>query len=130
MKSFRLDRESVSDVARGWPQLLAGLAIMLALTYLGWSVPVWRIILAIFIGTYFGGIFSGGFQRSLVARYPNARFHRLLSIGLLTATSGVICRMTFPTVQGGFLDIAWILFSFVFILAFVLLNRHDPDVMK
>jgi len=130
MKSFRLSRESISEFSESWPILLAGAAITLGLLYLGWFKPFWRIFLVLFAGAYFGCVLRGRFHRRLAAQYPNARFVPVLSIGLLVFTGGVICRMALPAIQGGSFDIVWLAVSFVCILAFVILNRHDPDVVQ
>jgi hypothetical protein len=130
MKSFRLDQESVADIARSWPLIIAALGVSVGLAYLGWFDAAWRVSLVVFAGLYFGYVVRGSFAQNLQERYPNARFIGLLSVGLVVATLGVFTRMVFPNTQGGRLDIVWLAISFVSILTFVVINRHDPDVLR
>ena len=49
---------------------------------------------------------------------------------MATLTLGVAARMAFPQVQGPSFDLAWLGVSFGSILAFVVANRHDDDVVR
>ena len=130
MKSFRLDRESVSDFIESWPVLVASVALCVWLGSVGWSNATWRILLVMYAGAYFGYIGRGRLSENLRERYPNARWTGLLSIGLSVMTLGVLARMALPAAQGGLLDIAWLSLSFLCILTFVVMNRRDPDVWR
>ena len=130
MKSFRLDRDSVVEFLDSWPALLVGGLVTGGLSYVGMSQPWGRVLGLLLCGVY------GGFALRAVAagrvrrRYPNARWHWLLSVGLATATFGVLTRMAFREVEGSSFDLAWLGVSFGTILAFVIANRHDPDVVR
>ena len=130
MKSFRLDRQSVTDFLQSWPLIVVSIGVSVWLGYLGWYDAVWRVSLVVFAGLYFGWVFRGSLSQSLKERYPNARWIGLLSIGMVVATSGVVLRMAFPATQGGLLDIVWLSISFVCLLTFVVINRRDPDVLR
>lgn len=130
MKSFRLDRRSVAHCIQSWPLIVVAVGASVWLGYLGWFDAVWRVSLVVFAGLYFGYIVRGSLAQNLKDRYPNARFIGLLSVGLVVATLGVGTRMAFPDTQGGLLDIVWLAVSFVFILTFVVINRHHPDVLR
>lgn len=130
MKSFRLDRQSCSDLIESWPAIVAAVAVSGGLTYFGWFDPVWRIVLLLFAGCYFGYVLRGRLTTKLRERYPNARYHALLSVGFSVMTLGVLIRMAFRETQGGPLDIAWLTVSFLCILTFVVVNRRDPDVFR
>ena len=130
MKSFRLDTESIHDAIASWPAILAAVAISAGLAYLGWLDAAWRALLILFATAYFGYLLRGRFADKLRAKYPNAKCLGLVSIGLTSATLGVFVRMLMPSLQGGWTDYVWLTVSFTTILAFVILNRHDPDVFK
>lgn len=130
MKSFRLDRESVGDFIQSWPIILIALALTGLLAYLGWLDAAWRVCLVLFAGAYFGYVLRGMLSQNLREHYPNARWIGLLSVGLVVATFGGTVRMAFPATQGGLVDIVWLSMSFVCILAFVVINRRDPDVLR
>lgn len=130
MKSFRLDTDSVKDAIESWPALLVAAVICAFLTYLGWFNAVWRGVLVAFGAAYFGCVLRGVFAKNLRSKYPNSSCLWLLSIGFCSATIGVITRMLFPSLQGGLPDYVWIAISFTTILAFVVVNRRDPDVLK
>ena len=130
MKSFRLDIDSVNDAIESWPALLLALAVSASLAYLGWLDAAWRGTLIVFGAIYFGYAMRGTFSYGLRSKYPNAACIWLVSIGLTSAALGVIARMLLPSLQGGSTDCVWIGVSFTTILAFVVINRRDPDVLK
>jgi hypothetical protein len=130
MKSFRLDGDSVAWFLDSWPALLIGGLLTGVLVYVGMRHPWGRVAGVLFCGAYGGYALRGVATKGLRKQYPNARWHWLLSIGLATATLGVFTRMAFPEVQCSSFDLAWLGVSFGTILAFVIANRHDPDVVR
>lgn len=130
MRSFRLDTDSINDAIESWPVILAALAISGLLLYVGWFAPIWRAILIAFAAIYFGYALRGSLTNNLRSQYPNATCIWLVSIGLTSAALGVIARMLLPSLQGGIADYVWIVLSFTTILAFVVINRRDPDVSQ
>jgi len=130
MKSFRLDRDSVVCFLDSWPVLLVGGLVTCGLFSVGMSQSWGRLVGLLFCGIYGGFALRGFAAERLRRQYPNARWHTLLSIGMMTATLGVLTRMVFREVQGSSFDLAWLGVSFVTILAFVIANRHDPDVVR
>ena len=130
MKSFQLDTESIYDAIESWPAILIALAISVVLTYAGWFNVTCRGILVVFAAVYFGYALRGVFTRSLRAKYPNAKSIWLLSIGMTSVLLGMLARMLLPSLHGVTTDYVWIVVSFMTILAFVVINRHDPDVLK
>jgi hypothetical protein len=130
VKSFRLDPDSIKDAIQSAPAMIAAVALCGLLAYLGWLDAIWRAVLIAFGALYFGYVFRGSLTQSLRSKYPNASYIGLLSIGLCAVMFGVLARMVFPTLQGGYLDYVWLSISFTTILAFVVINRQDPDVLK
>ena len=130
MKSFRLDRDSVDEFLSSWPVLLIAVALSIWLAWLGWGHWVWRGTAVVVAGAYLGYVFRGRLAESVREKYPHAKAPLLLSIGLVTLTLGVLVRMTFPAVQTGPLDLTWLAVAFCCILAFVVINRGDPDVRE
>lgn len=130
MKSFRLDTDSINDAVESWPTLLIALAISASLVYLGWLDAAWRGTLIVFGAIYFGYTMRGTLTHGLRSKHPNASCIWLVSIGMTSAALGVIARMLLPSLQGGMTDYVWIAVSFSTILAFVVINRHDPDVLQ
>jgi len=130
VKSLRLDTDSVRDAIESWPALLVAAAICALLMYLGWFDAAWRGVLVAFGAVYFGYALRGTITKNLRSEYPNASCIWLLSIGLCSGTIGVVTRMLFPLLQGGLTDYVWIAISFTTILAFVISNRRDQDVLK
>jgi hypothetical protein len=66
----------------------------------------------------------------LRSKYPKATCIWLISIGMTSVAIGVFARMLLPSLQGALTDYVWIVVSFTTILAFVVINRHDPDVLR
>lgn len=130
MKSFRLDTSSIKKTVESWPAILIAIALCVVMAYFGWLSIYWRVAAIVFGAVYFGQVFRGAITSGLRAKYPNAKYMGLLSIGFTAATLGVLIRMTFPSLQGGSLDYAWCFIMFSTILAFLIINRHDPDVLK
>jgi hypothetical protein len=126
MRSFRLDPDSVTDFLRSWPVLLLGGLIAAMVVFLGSAYWWTRILLPVLMGVCVGPrLFVGRIRE----QYPNARHVWLLSIGMMTALVGVVARMAFPAWQGSKFDLTWLGVTFFTILAFVLLNRGDHDVV-
>lgn len=98
--------------------------------YLGWFDATWRASLIAFGAIYFGYAFRGSLTQNLRTKYPNASCISLLSIGLCATMFGVLARMTFPSLQNAFIDYVWLSIFFTTILAFVIINRRDPDVLQ
>jgi hypothetical protein len=130
VKSFRLDTDSIKDAIESWPAILTALAISAPLLHVGWFDATWRGILIAFAAVYFGYALRGTLTKNIRSKYPNATCIWLVSIGLSSAAFGVIARMLMPSLQGGIADYLWIILSFTTILAFVVINRRDPDVLK
>lgn len=130
MKSFRLDTDSINDTIKSWPALLAALVISSGLAYMGWFDAAWRGALIVFGAVFFGYYLRGRFTHRLRSKYPNATCLWLISIGMTSVALGVFARMLLPSLQGGLADYVWIVVSFTTILAFVVINRHDPDVLR
>ena len=130
MKSFRLDRDSFNDAIESWPAFLVAFAIVASLAYLGWADSIWRGALIAFGASYLGYALRGTITHGLRTKYPNASYIWLLSIGLTSAALGVISRMLLPSLQGAQTDYVWITIAFSTILAFVVINRQDPDVLN
>jgi hypothetical protein len=130
VKSFRLDSDSIDDAIQSLPAMIAAVTVCGILAYFGWFDATWRAVLIVFGAIYFGYVFRGSLTQSLRSKYPNASYIGLLSIGLCAVTFGVLARMVFPTLQGGYLDYVWLSISFTTILTFVVMNRRDPDVLK
>jgi hypothetical protein len=130
MRSFRLDGESVNHFLESWPTLLVAALLAGLFVYVGLA-HLWGVVAGVLLGGVYGGYLLRGFaSKRLRERYPNARWHGLLSIGMATLTLGVATRMAFPQVQGPSFDLAWLGVSFCSILAFVVANRHDDDVVR
>jgi hypothetical protein len=130
MRSFRLDAASVGRFLDAWPTWVVGAAVAGALVYLG-REQTWGPIAGVLLCGVSGGyLLRGAASARRRDRYPNARSHVLLSVGMATLTLGVATRMAFPAVQGSAFDLAWLGVSFASILAFVVANRHDEDVVR
>ena len=129
LKSFRLDTDSIKDAIDSWPVILVAVALCGLFATLGWSDATWRVTLIAFGAIYFGYAFRGSLTQNLRSKYPNASCMSLLSICSFAVTFGLLVRMIFPTLQGGFLDYVWLSISFTTLLAFVVINRRDPDVL-
>jgi hypothetical protein len=130
MKSFRLDTESIDKFIESWPAIIFAAALCGLFAYLGVSSIAWRALLIVFGGLYFGYMLRGTLTQNMRAKYPNASCLSLLSIAMCSATLGVLARMTFPSVQNGYLDYTWLSICFASLLAFIVINRRDPDVMQ
>jgi len=130
MRSFRLDRESLSDALQSWPAMVGAIAMCCAVAYVGWTHLFWRGLVIVFAGYYFGYVARGNLFHNLQEKYPQARYIGLLSMGMVTLTLGVLVRMTFREMQGGAFDVVWLLAAFIAILAFVIINRRDPDIWR
>ena len=130
MKSFRLDTNSINAFFESWPAFLSALAISGALMYAGWFNATCQGLLIAFSALYFGYALRGRLTENLRAKYPNATHLWLVSIGLTSAAIGVVTRLLMPSLQGSYTDYIWIAISFSTILAFVVMNRRDRDVVK
>ena len=130
MKSFQLDTDSIKDFIDSWPAILVAVAIVGLSAYFGWFNATSHPILVALGGIYLGYVLRGSLTQNLLSRYPNATHISLLSIGICTASLGVFARMMFPSLQSGVLDCTWISISFTTILAFVIINRRNKDVLQ
>ena len=127
MKSFRLDTDSINDAIESLPAIFAAVVLSGVLAYLGWFDVIWRDIMVVFGGIYFGYVMRATFTQNMRSKYPNAFYISLVSIGFCAATVGVLARMLFPTLQSGLVDYVWLSISFSTILAFgVPINASDP----
>ena len=127
MRSFRLDPDSVTDFLRSWPFVLFGGLLAAAIALISKDYSWARLSIPLLMGICLGPrLFVGRIRE----QYPTARHQWLLSIGMMTALIGVVLRMAFPTWQGSDFDLTWLGVSFFTILAFVLLNRGNKDVVK
>jgi hypothetical protein len=130
MRSFRLDPDSIAAFLDSWPALVIGFLLLCLSTYLGiahlWG-PVCAVVLC---GTYGGFLLRGIATQRLREQYPGARWVWLLSVGFTTLMVGVATRMAFPLTQAWPFDLAWLGVSFFSILAFVLANRKDKNVVR
>lgn len=130
MKSFQLDKDSIRDAIESWPAVIIAVAVFGIVSYFGWFVAMWRATLIGMAAVYFGYVFRGMAYQKLRSQYPNASHISLLSIGMCACIFGVLARMLFPHLQGGVVDYTWLSISFTTILAFVVINRRDKDVLK
>lgn len=125
MRSFRLDPDSVDEVVESWPLFLVALVIAIPLGLLAANNPWGRILIPMLFGVVLGPRIVGRLRRS----YPTAKHLWLLSIGMMTSFIGVLARMAFPDWQGAGFDLTWLGIAFFTILAFVLVNRGNKDVV-
>lgn len=98
--------------------------------FVGWFNATCQGLLIAFSAVYFGYALRGRLTENLRVKYPNAAYLWLVSIGMTSAVIGVVARLLMPSLQGSYTDYVWIAISFSTILAFVLINRHDRDVVK
>lgn len=126
MKSFRLDHDSVTEFLQSWPVFIAGGLIGSTVVVIGRD-QWWSRLFIPLLGVCLGPRLFVGRMRE---RYPTARHLWLLSIGTMTALLGVVLRMAFRAWQGTAFDLTWLGVSFFTILAFVVLNRGNKDVIK
>lgn len=125
MKSFRLDPDSVQEAIAGWPVFLLAIILGTATAWFATTYQWSRILTPLLFGIALGPRFVGGLRQ----KYPTANQLWLLSIGMATALVGVTARMVFPSWQGAEFDLPWIGVAFVSILAFVVVNRGDKNVV-
>lgn len=128
MKSFRIDRDSVDTFLASWPIFIAAIALAACIVWFGWVHWWWRVTAVTVAGLYIVYVMRGHLAALIHKKYPHAKAPLLLSIGFVAMTLGLLVRMTFPKLQGGWLDLTWIAVAFCSILAFVVINRGDPDV--
>lgn len=125
MRSFRLDPDSVQDVVESWPWMLATLIPAVGLGYLAVTYEWARMLVPIAFAAALG-------PRAIIVwrqHYPTAKQLWLLSVGMTTLLIGVALRMAFPAWQGSAFDLTWLGVAFLTILAFVLINRGNKDVV-
>ena len=129
-RSFRLDPDSVTEFLDSWPALLIGALVACLSVYLGMT-HLWGRIFAVFLfGTYGGFLLRGVAGERLREQYPGARWVWLLSVGFTTLVVGVATGMAFPETRGSAFDRAWLGVAFFSILAFVLANRKNKNVVR
>jgi hypothetical protein len=130
MRSFRLDRDSIAEVLDSWPALVVGILLASLFAYLG-IMHLWGRVCAVLLsGTYGGFLLRGVVGRRLREQYPGARWIWLLSVASATLVVGVAARMAFPQIQATAFDSAWLGVSLFSILAFILINRKDKNVVR
>ncbi|HVX13700.1 MAG TPA: hypothetical protein VHC22_21135 [Pirellulales bacterium] len=125
MKSFRLERRSVEEFVEGWPVFAISIVGGVLLGWLQATYPLARVFIPLSFGFAFGPRMVGQLRH----KYPTAKQLWLLSVGFTTCLVGVAARMAFPAWQGGRFDLVWVITAFVFILAFVLVNRGNKEVV-
>lgn len=130
MRSFRLDPDSVAEFFDSWPALFIGALLAAISVYLGISHLWGRVSAVLILGLYGGYLLRGVATDKLREKYAGARCIWLLSAGMTTTMVGVATRMAFPQTQGASFDLAWLGVAFFTILAFVVINRKNPNVMK
>lgn len=130
MRSFRLDRDSIPD-AGGWIALAVAAALALATVRAGafqggrgraWLAAFGVAAVALLLRDLIAG--------RLAERFPTARGRWLLAAGLVIMTSGVAFLLGSPPSNRGPVDLVWLAPAFALILAFVVLNRGDRDVVE
>jgi len=127
MRTFRLDPDSVRDFVTSWPLVLACTAVGSAIAMLATTHHWGRILIPVLFGIALGPRLVDGQLRE---KYPTAKHLWLLSIGLMTSLIGIIARMAFPGWQGTGFDLTWLGTAFFSILAFVLVNHRNKDVVQ
>ncbi len=125
MKSFRLDLDSVQEVVEGWPVFLVSIVLGTATAWFATNYLGARILTPLLFGIALGPRLIGALRQ----KYPTAKQLWLLSIGMATVLVGVTARMAFPSWQGAGFDLSWLGVAFFSILAFVLVNRGNKDVV-
>jgi len=126
MKSFRLDPDSVKDVLKGWPLMLI---LIIAGSLLAWLSVRYEWV-RIFVPLVFGVAIGPTIGSQLRQKYPTATGLWLLTIGMTTCLIGVLARMAFPSWQGTGFDLSWLGITFCSILAFVIINAGNKDVVR
>ena len=130
MKSFRLDTDSVVDFLDAWPAVVIGILLASLSAWLG-ITHLWGRAVAVLLCAIYGGfLVRGVFCQRLREQYPGARWVWLLAAGLTTIAVGLAVRMALPTFQSPAFDLACLGDSFFLILAFVLANRKDKNVVR
>ncbi len=130
MRSFRLDTDSVVDFLDSWPAVVIGILLASLSAWLG-ITHLWGRAVAVLLCAMYGGFLVRGVaSQRLREQYPGARWVWLLAAGLTTIAVGVAARMAFQTIQSSTFDLAWLGASFFLILAFVLANRKDKNVVR
>ncbi|MFO0890692.1 MAG: hypothetical protein U0790_16305 [Isosphaeraceae bacterium] len=131
MRSFRLDPECVTQFRENLPGLLVGglMAVLIArfrpaLLRDGTTAAV--IVAAICLVD----LALGRIHRRLRQAYPGAQFYGLVTTGFAILLGGFAVWMVFRRDLGLGFNLAWPGVSFVLILAFVLLNRKNPAVLR
>ncbi len=130
MRSFRLDPNSVTDFFDAWLALLIALLLVCLAAYLGIANGWGRVITVLASGTYFGFSLRGVGAHPLRERYPGARWFWLLTVGLATSVVGAATLMAFPAQRATAFDLTWLGVSFFAILAFILANRKNENVVR
>lgn len=131
MRSFRLDKESARRFARRWPWTFLGVAIAIALGYLGWADALVRLVFVHVGGAVLAGYARGTLAERLRKQHPGARFIGLLAFGMSVLLLTVIVDLTYPEIEGEVNVLAiGPPIAFVSILAFVLINRKNKSVVR
>ena len=128
MKSFRLHIESKSELVQSAIGLIIGVGVFLALQHFDVSGIGYRVVMLLLAAVMAGYLWRGQLGRTLRRRFPNARWIPLLAVGFTIAGFGVIARFVLPQADDGWFTLAFILPAGACIVAFVIINRRDPDV--
>jgi hypothetical protein len=93
MKSFHLDRRSITNALESLPAIILGSVLVAIVAYFG-MLQLWvRIVMVLICATYGGFLIRGTVGQRYRARYPGAVHVWLLTIGMTTAILGVAGRM-------------------------------------
>lgn len=125
MKSFRFEPVSIEQLIESWPVLVISVAGGALFGFLQVTYAWARVLVPVFLGFALVPLSA----RRLRQKYPTAKQLWLLSSGAGICLVGVVTRTALPARQGGRFDLFWIGTSFVFILAFVLANRGNKEVV-
>lgn len=125
MKSFRLEPVSVEQLVESWPAVVILVALgalfgRLQVTY-AWA----RVLIPVFLGFALVPLSIGRLRH----KYPTAKQLWLLCSGAGVCLVGVATRTAFPAWQAERFDLVWVGTSFFLILAFVVANRGDKEVV-
>jgi len=133
MKSFRFKRPAGDDKTEVLA-LFIGMAIVAglyaALDSIGlahFTPKVFALMLAPFFVIH---LFRGNLKRIVRERYPSAKHIWLLGIAAALFASWQIAEHAIPTLGQGWPALAFLLPAIGAIVAFLVINRHDPDVMR
>ncbi len=133
MKSFRFKRPAGDDKLEVIA-LLIGMAIVAglyaALDSIGLANFTPKVFALMLTPIFVIHLFRGGLKQIARSRYPSAKHIWLLGIAAASFSSWGIAQICFPEAEQGWIALGFILPSIGAIVAFLVINRHDPDVMQ